>query len=173
MRRRQAWEAGLGDGVDQAGPDSDPFATGFPAFEDYLAALFGERRPPRPEPVQSQEPPGPVTPAPAPPPPVQASSDLETVVPLTPDQARAWALAVGMSGGLALVSDDLALLDDDARRVLDEVVELGRRVDADAQRGVTPVCGDLLDRAGPSVLRAAGHVLRADPADPVPALTTN
>ena len=86
-RRRQAWEAGLGDGVDQAGPDSDPFASGFPAFEDYLAALFGERRPPRPEPVHSQEPPGPVTPAPAPPPPVQASSDLETVVPLTPDQA--------------------------------------------------------------------------------------
>lgn len=86
-RRRQAWEAGLGDGVDLTGPDSDPFASGFPAFEDYLAALFGERRPPRPEPVQNQEPPGPVTPAPAPPPPVQASSDLETVVPLTPDQA--------------------------------------------------------------------------------------
>ena len=43
---------------------------------------------------------------------------------------RAWALAVGVSGGMALVSDDLALLGADARRLLDEVVALGREADA-------------------------------------------
>lgn len=85
-RRREAWEAGLGDGTGRSGLDLDPFATGFPAFEDYLADLFGERRRSRPDPVDA-DPPGPVTPAPPPPPPVQASSDLETVVALTPEQA--------------------------------------------------------------------------------------
>ncbi len=34
---------------------------------------------------------------------------------LEPEQMRAWALAVGMSGGMALVSDDLALLGSEAR----------------------------------------------------------
>lgn len=85
-RRREAWEAGLADGTGRSGLDLDPFATGFPAFEDYLADLFGERRRSRPDPVDA-DPPGPVTPAPPPPPPVQASSDLETVVALTPEQA--------------------------------------------------------------------------------------
>ena len=45
---------------------------------------------------------------------------------------RAWALAVGVSGGMALVSDDLALLGHDARALLDEVVALGREADAGA-----------------------------------------
>ena len=85
-RRREAWEAGLGDGTSRSGQDLDPFATGFPAFEDYLAELFGDRRRSRPEP-EEVEPPGPVTPSPPPPPPVQASGDLETVVALTPEQA--------------------------------------------------------------------------------------
>ena len=85
-RRREAWEAGLGDGASRSGLDLDPFATGFPAFEDYLAELFGDRRRSRPEP-EEVEPPGPVTPSPPPPPPVQASGDLETVVALTPEQA--------------------------------------------------------------------------------------
>ena len=43
---------------------------------------------------------------------------------------RAWALAVGVSGGMALVSDDLSLLGADARALLDEVVALGREADA-------------------------------------------
>lgn len=42
-RRRRAWEAGE---IDQpaAEHDQDPFASGFPAFEDYLDALFGRSR---------------------------------------------------------------------------------------------------------------------------------
>ncbi|MGY6500721.1 MAG: glycoside hydrolase family 36 protein [Acidimicrobiales bacterium] len=51
---------------------------------------------------------------------------------LTPDQVRTWAMAVGDSGGMVLVSDDLALLDADARALLDEVVARGRAADAEA-----------------------------------------
>ncbi len=80
-RRRQAWEAGLEGGAAGAG-DRDPFATGFPDFEDYLAALFGE---PRPEPRQSER--TEVAPRPASPPPVRAADDLESVVTLSPEQA--------------------------------------------------------------------------------------
>ena len=88
--RRRAWEAG--DGQDSAGLDSDPFATGFPRFEDYLAQLFGqERRSPREwdeEPIEEEPPPaGEVTTAPASPPPVMAATDEETLVTLTPEQA--------------------------------------------------------------------------------------
>lgn len=83
---------------------------------------------------------------------------------LTPEQAATWARAVGLSGGLALVSDDLALLDDDARRLLAEVVSLGRQADAAAQRGAPAVCPDLLDGPTATSLAAAGHVLRVDPA---------
>ena len=50
---------------------------------------------------------------------------------LEPEQMRAWALAVGVSGGMALVSDDLSLLGADARSLLDEVLALGREADAD------------------------------------------
>lgn len=88
--RRRAWEAG--EGQDSAGLDSDPFATGFPRFEDYLAQLFGqERRSPRDweeEPIEEEPPPaGEVATAPASPPPVMAASDEETLVTLTPEQA--------------------------------------------------------------------------------------
>ena len=48
---------------------------------------------------------------------------------LTPDEVRRWAFAVGDSGGMVLVSDDLALLDKDARVLLDEVIARGREVD--------------------------------------------
>ncbi|MEA5411794.1 DnaJ domain-containing protein [Synechococcus sp. BA-120 BA3] len=88
--RRRAWEAG--DGQDSAGLDSDPFAKGFPRFEDYLAELFGqERRSPREwdeEPIEEEPPPaGEVTTAPVSPPPVMAATDEETLVTLTPEQA--------------------------------------------------------------------------------------
>jgi len=45
-QRRGAWEAGeeVGDGS-TSGAEPDPFAAGFPAFDDYLEALFGGRRP--------------------------------------------------------------------------------------------------------------------------------
>ena len=57
---------------------------------------------------------------------------------LEPEQMRAWALAVGVSGGMALVSDDLALLGADARALLDEVVALGREADARAAPAPLP-----------------------------------
>lgn len=81
-RRRQLWEAGSDSGSAGGGrPAAEPFASGFPAFEDYLETLFGERRrQPQPQPSE-------VTAAPPPPPPVQATGDLESVVELSPDQA--------------------------------------------------------------------------------------
>jgi alpha-galactosidase len=63
---------------------------------------------------------------------------------LTEAQARDWALAVGDSGGMVLVSDDLALLDDDARRLLDEVIARGRSADLEAANALPPRCPDLL-----------------------------
>jgi len=100
--RRQQWQAGL-DGAAAAEAGLDPFASGFPDFDDYLGALFGRQRraareerdryddpaeAPRESAQQgSQERGGRVTPSPPPPPPVTASTDSETLVELTPDQA--------------------------------------------------------------------------------------
>jgi len=96
-RRREAWQRGVGSRADVA----DPFARGFPNFEDYLDVIFGvgsgrsavdaDMQPdpplsgddPRRE-TRSSEPP---VSAPPPPPPVRAVEDLESVVHLTPDQA--------------------------------------------------------------------------------------
>lgn len=95
--RRQAWEAG--DPGRPAGTGDDPYATGFPDFDDYIADLFGERVRRRSErespsddgPMPEEHVPdaadGSVTAAPPPPPPVQAGSDLESLVELTPEQA--------------------------------------------------------------------------------------
>jgi alpha-galactosidase len=49
---------------------------------------------------------------------------------LTEEQVIEWARTVGESGGMVLVSDDLALLDDDAKKLLDEVIATGRAADA-------------------------------------------
>ncbi|MBV6510218.1 MAG: hypothetical protein JJLCMIEE_03349 [Acidimicrobiales bacterium] len=78
---------------------------------------------------------------------------------LVPAAARAWAHAVAVSGGMALVSDDLSLLGDAARLVLEEVVETGRQVDASARTGPAPACPDLLDRRTPERLRGDGYEL--------------
>ena len=104
--RRQRWEAGL-DSADAAAAGLDPFASGFPDFDDYLDVLFGRRarpsaRDPRDhDPADSardqpdQAPPrrpsrgGTVTASPPPPPPVTASHDQETVIDLSPEQALA------------------------------------------------------------------------------------
>ncbi|MFN9620377.1 MAG: DnaJ C-terminal domain-containing protein [Synechococcaceae cyanobacterium] len=87
-RRRQAWEAGIdGDG---SAHDQDPFASGFPPFEEYLAALFGEHGDPE-QPPSSPEPGSEVAARPASPPPVRAADDLESVVALSPEQALAGA----------------------------------------------------------------------------------
>ena len=85
---------------------------------------------------------------------------------LRPSEVEAWALAVGASGGMALVSDDLALLDDEARRMLDDVTTIGREVDAAATAGSPPRCPDLLDADTPTTLRSPGRALDAT-LDPV------
>jgi alpha-galactosidase len=84
---------------------------------------------------------------------------------LDAEQVRAWALAVGVSGGLALVSDDLSLLCPDSRRLLDEVVELGRQSDSEASGvdGRPARCLDLLDADPPRRLAIATMELVGDP----------
>jgi len=82
---------------------------------------------------------------------------------MTADAVRTWAHAVGVSGGMALVSDDLALLGPEARALLDDVVDIGRAVDAAARGGVVPVAGDLMDHEIPRHLAGAGYELVVDP----------
>jgi alpha-galactosidase len=82
---------------------------------------------------------------------------------LTPEQVEAWALAVAMSGGMAIVSDDLAALGADARRRLDDVIAVGRAVDDAARSGSPPSCPDLVDAAIPTTLEAAGLRLVGEP----------
>jgi alpha-galactosidase len=79
---------------------------------------------------------------------------------LEPEQVRAWALAVGVSGGMALVSDDLGRLDREARHLLDAVVDLGRASDAASR---PPRCPDLLDADPPTRLVGPGAELVGDP----------
>lgn len=134
--RRRAWEAGEDSGSSMAdAADRDPYVSGFPEFEDYLAHLFGQRRPSPdwdgdapaahgddvdsgPEPRASasgaaspwngsagyaaatgsvddaespgswaEPPPGRVATASPSPPPVRASTDEESLVELSPEQA--------------------------------------------------------------------------------------
>lgn len=95
-QRRQAWEEGHdeADGVDS---ERDPFATGFPSFEDYLVTLFGDPGLESAPPPQVGDGPeedgnrqvGRVAARPASPPPVQATTDLESQVELSPEQALA------------------------------------------------------------------------------------
>jgi alpha-galactosidase len=80
-----------------------------------------------------------------------------------PQAARAWALAVGASGGTVMVSDDLALLAGEARALLDEVVELGRAADDAARNGAPPRCDDLMRAAAPRLLSAGSVHLVGDP----------
>ncbi len=94
-QRREQWEQGL-DTAEAAAAGLDPFAHGFPDFHDYIEALFGipQRRSGSSRSTDSERPPaaGPrerseVTASPPPPPPVVASSDCESLVELTPEQA--------------------------------------------------------------------------------------
>ena len=77
--------------------------------------------------------------------------------------ARGWAHTVGLSGGMAIVSDDLALLGPDARALLDEAVALGRATDADARNGGGPRCPDLLEHATPRRLESVAGAIAVDP----------
>ena len=78
---------------------------------------------------------------------------------------EAWAWAVGLSGGMALVSDDLALLGTDARALFDDVVACGRAADdaARAPGGHPARCPDLLDRPTPTRLKSGARELVGDP----------
>jgi alpha-galactosidase len=49
---------------------------------------------------------------------------------LTEAQIQEWARTIGESGGMVLVSDDLALLGDDAKRLLDETIATAKRRDS-------------------------------------------
>ncbi len=99
-RRRAAWQSG---DVPAAGQQQDPFAEGFPGFEDYLDVVLG-----RVETDQNQRTPTPEPPVPSPtgPPPVRALDDLESVVDLSPDQAL-----YGTSVELSLEDGTLVQLD--------------------------------------------------------------
>ena len=86
-RRRAAWQGSMS--TEQA--TADPFAVGFPTFDEYLEVVLGlERTDEQPvdvaDPFPSEQVDWPAT-SPPPPPPVQASDDLETLVELTPEQA--------------------------------------------------------------------------------------
>ena len=84
-RRRRAWEQ-CADGAGSM-PD-DPFAAGFPSFEEYCDVVLGISVDPEPRQQDPQERAAdPPVAAPPPPPPVRADEDIESVVDLTPDQA--------------------------------------------------------------------------------------
>lgn len=82
---------------------------------------------------------------------------------LSGDQVRAWAMAVAASGGMAMVSDDLTALDGAAAKLLEEVLEIGVRVDGAAIAGDGPRCDDLLTDPLPRRLRADGVRLEGEP----------
>lgn len=86
------------------------------------------------------------------------------------DAVRAWALAVAASGGVCIVSDDLALLDTEARALLDEVVAIGQKVDRESATGPPPRCDDLMENAVPTRLTSASVGLVADPTKPTAVL---
>jgi alpha-galactosidase len=69
--------------------------------------------------------------------------------------AQTWARAVGVSGGMVLVSDDLALLGESARSLLNESIELSQRADVAAQAGNVASAPDLLGGEEPTKLRSA------------------
>jgi hypothetical protein len=81
---------------------------------------------------------------------------------LSPAAARTWADVVGLSGGMALVSDDLALLGPDAASLFGEVLAMGRRSDEEARAGDPARCQDLLAGELPTTLASEGQVIRVD-----------
>ena len=111
----------------------DPFASGFPDFEDYLAVVLGIGEPPeldRPEathredPTQSDHRP---TPSPQPPPPVRSQDNLETTVVLTPDQAlHGTAVNLELSDGTVIEVDTPPFAGDGWRLRLEGVAPGGR-----------------------------------------------
>jgi alpha-galactosidase len=62
---------------------------------------------------------------------------------LSHDDTVRWAATVAASGGMALVSDDLALLDANATELLQETIATGRASDAATQAGRCPLVASL------------------------------
>lgn len=84
---------------------------------------------------------------------------------LSIEAAQTWARAVGVSGGMVLVSDDLSLLGESARSLLNEAIQLSRSADEAAINGEVASAPDLLDGAEPTrLVSAAGelHVVLDD-----------
>ncbi|MAR52062.1 MAG: molecular chaperone DnaJ [Propionibacteriaceae bacterium] len=113
--------------------NQDPFASGFPDFEDYLAVVLGidERDvPSRAQPFddryhhQNERRP---TASPQPPPPVRAQENLETTVALTPDQAlHGTAVNLELSDGTLIEVDTPPFSGDGWRLRLEGVAPGGR-----------------------------------------------
>ena len=111
----------------------DPFAAGFPDFEDYLAVVLGIGDPPEPDrpeathredPTQSDHRP---TPSPQPPAPVRSQDNLETTVVLTPDQAlHGTAVNLELSDGTVIEVDTPPFAGDGWRLRLEGVAPGGR-----------------------------------------------
>jgi alpha-galactosidase len=76
---------------------------------------------------------------------------------LTRRHIETWTDVVARTGGMALLSDDLALLDASARRMLHDAIETGRAVDAQAITGAAPSCPDVVDHWLPTQLRSGGE----------------
>ena len=87
---------------------------------------------------------------------------------LTDVEIATWSAAVAVSGGLALVSDDLALLGERERVLLDRVIEVGRAADAASLGPDEPRCGDLMRPGGPTMLSGGAASMVADPERPEP-----
>ena len=129
-RRRQAWETGAVPG----GASDDPFASGFPDFEDYLDVVLGRASTSvEPEPVATPRPEGapsartepPVTSPPSPPP-IRASEDLESLVELTPEQALyGTTVELTLDGGMVVELETPPLAGDGWRLRLEGVAAGG------------------------------------------------
>lgn len=81
------------------------------------------------------------------------------------EAAKTWARAIGVSGGMAIVSDDLSLLDDSSRALLDEAIALGRVADLAARMGDAAVVPSLMGESLPTSLQSAAGSLTVDLSD--------
>ncbi len=127
--RRVAWERRRnGRSFSQ-----DPFASGFPDFEEYLSVVLGIGDPPEPDRAKSthnedqDEPERRPTPSPQPPSPVRSQDNLETTVVLTPDQAlRGTAVNLELADGTVIEVDTPPFAGDGWRLRLEGVAPGGR-----------------------------------------------
>lgn len=81
---------------------------------------------------------------------------------LNPVAARTWAEVVAVSGGMALVSDDLSLLGPEARSMLDDVLATGRQSDGRAATGTPARCDDLMASELPATLSSGQLAIEVD-----------